>query len=136
MMTITEKVAHLKGLVEGMELADSKETKVLNEILDVLEDIAFTVSDLDDEVGLITEQLDEVDEDLADLEDCVYEDYDDECGCGCGHDQEMYEVECPNCHELVYFNAESILDGAAECPSCGQELEFDLEETEEEETEE
>lgn len=134
MMTITEKVAHLKGLVEGMELADSKETKVLNEILDILEDIAFTVSDLDDEVGLMTEQLDEVDEDLSDLEDYVYEELDDECCCG--HEHEMYEVECPGCHELVYFDEESILDGSAQCPMCGQDLEFDLEEDSEDETEE
>ena len=125
-MTITEKVAYLKGLVEGMELADSKETRVIKEILDVLEDMAITVSDLDDEVALVTEQIDEVDEDLADLEDVVFGEFDDECGCGCNHDHEMYEVECPNCNELVYFDEETILDGEAECPNCGQELEFDL----------
>ena len=133
MMTITEKVAHLKGLVEGMELADAKEMKVLKEVLDILEDIAFTVSDLDDEVGLMTEQLDEVDENLADLEEYVYEGYDDECGCGCDHEHEMYEVVCPNCQETVYFDEETILDGSAQCPVCGQDLEFDLESEEESE---
>ena len=68
-MTITEKVAYLKGLVEGLDFdKDDKETKVINAVLDVLDDIALTVSDLDDEMGLVTQQLDEVDEDLAELE--------------------------------------------------------------------
>lgn len=123
-MTITEKVAHLKGLVEGMDFdSDKKETKVLNEILDVLEDLALTVSDLDDEMGLVTEQLDAVDEDLAELEEIFYDECDDCCDCGC--DDDMYEVQCPNCDETVYFDEDIIMEGVAECPNCGTELEFD-----------
>lgn len=123
-MTITEKVAHLKGLVEGMDFdSDKKETKVLNEILDVLEDLALTVSDLDDEMGLVTEQLDAVDEDLAELEEIFYDECDDCCDCGC--DDDMYEVQCPNCGETVYFDEDIIMEGVAECPNCGTELEFD-----------
>ena len=73
MMTVTEKVAYLKGLVEGLDFdANKKETKVINAVLDVLEDLALAVSDLDDEMAVVTEQLDAVDEDLADLEE-VYE---------------------------------------------------------------
>lgn len=126
-MTITEKVAHLKGLVEGMDFdSDKKEIKVLNEILDVLEDLALTVSDLDDEMGLVTEQLDAVDEDLAELEEVFYDECDDCCDCGCDCDDDMYEVECPNCGETVYFDEDIIMEGAAECPNCGTELEFDV----------
>lgn len=127
-MTITEKVAHLKGLVEGMDFAESKESKVLNEVLDILEDIALTVSDLDDEMGLVTEQLDAVDEDLADLEEVFYDECEDCCDCGddCCCDDEMYEVECPECGETVYFDEEIILEGEAECPNCGTVLEFDV----------
>lgn len=122
-MTITEKVAHLKGLVEGMDFnGDNKETKVLNEILDVLEDIALTVSDLDDEMGLVTEQLDAVDEDLAELEEVFYDECEDCCDC----EDDMYEVECPNCGETVYFDEDIIMEGEAQCPNCGTELEFDV----------
>ncbi len=121
-MTVTEKVAYLKGLVEGMDFdKDDKETKVLNAVLDVLEDLALTVSDLDDEMELVTEQLDAVDEDLADLEEVFYDEAED-CCCD---DDDMYEVVCPNCGETVYFDEEIILDGEAECPSCGELLEFD-----------
>lgn len=131
MMTVTEKVAYLKGLVEGLDFdKDDKETKVINAVLDVLEDLALTVSDLDDEMELVTEQLDAVDEDLADLEEIFYDecddcDSDDDCDC-CG-DDEMYEVECPACGEMIYFDEEIILDGEAECPNCGEVLEFDCE---------
>lgn len=131
MMTVTEKVAYLKGLVEGLDFdKDDKETKVINAVLDVLEDLALAVSDLDDEMELVTEQLDAVDEDLADLEEIFYDecddcDCDDDCDC-CG-DDEMYEVECPACGEMIYFDEEIILDGEAECPNCGEVLEFDCE---------
>ena len=41
-MEITEKVAYLKGLAEGMELdTGKKEGKLLSAIIDVLEDIAL-----------------------------------------------------------------------------------------------
>ena len=125
MMTVTEKVAYLKGLVEGLDLGkDDKEKKVIGAVLDVLEDLALAVSDLDDEMELVTEQLDAVDEDLADLEEVFYEELDD-CDCDCDCDDEMYEVECPNCGEMIYFDEEIILDGEAECPACGEVLEFD-----------
>ena len=127
MMTVTEKVAYLKGLVEGLDFdKDEKETKVINAVLDVLEDLALAVSDLDDEMAVVTEQLDAVDEDLADLEEVFYEELDD-CDCNCDCDEDMYEVECPNCGEMIYFDEEIIDEGKAECPACGEVLEFDLE---------
>ncbi len=127
-MTVTEKAAYLRGLAEGLDLDESKpETKIINAMMDCIDDLSLTVSDLEDELALVTEQLDAVDEDLDSLEEFVYkdyEDYDDCCDC-CG-DEEMYEVECPACHEVVEFDEDSILDGCAECPNCGEKLEFDL----------
>lgn len=126
-MTVTEKAAYLRGLASGLGLDESKpETKIINELLNVIDDLALSVADLEDELALVTEQLDAVDEDLDTLEEYVYE---DECydGCGCDDYGELYEVECPSCHELVEFDEESILDGSAECPNCGEMLEFDFE---------
>lgn len=128
-MTVTEKAAYLRGLAEGLNLDESKpETKIINAMMDCIDDLSLTVSDLEDELALVTEQLDAVDEDLDSLEEFVYEDYedyDDDC-CDCCCDDEMYEVECPACHEIVEFDEDSILDGCAECPNCGEKLEFDL----------
>ncbi len=125
-MTVTEKAAYLRGLAEGLDLDESKpETKIINAMMDCIDDLSLTVSDLEDELALVTEQLDAVDEDLDELEEFVYEDYDGDF-CDCCDDDEMYEVECPACHELVEFDEDSILDGCAECPNCGEKLEFDL----------
>ena len=124
-MTVTEKAAYLRGLFEGLDLDDDKETtKLFKAMLDVIDDLALTVSDLEDEVALLTEQVDAVDEDLDDLEQFVYEDYDD---CCCEDDEDVYEVDCPACGETVYFDGADIDAGFAECPACGEKLEFDLE---------
>ncbi len=131
-MTVTEKVAYLKGLVEGLELDESKsETKVIKAMMDVLDDLALTVTDLSDDVDIMAEQLDAVDEDLGDLEEYVYDD-EDECDC-CDYDDcdccddDLYEVECPACHESVYVDESILEDGSIECPNCGEKLEFEIE---------
>jgi len=124
MMNITEKVAYLKGLVEGLKLDEKDDNvKVINAIIDVLDDMALTVADLDDEVELIGAQLDEVDDDLATLEDDFYEGWDDEEDYG----ENMFEVVCPACGETVYFEDSALDDDYVVCPACGEKLEFDFE---------
>ncbi|MBQ7639344.1 MAG: hypothetical protein IJS90_10630 [Clostridia bacterium] len=123
-MSATERIAYIKGLMEGMELdKDAKETKIFTAILDALEDIALELADN-------TDRIDAIDADLAELEDVVYEDdwdddldddwYDDD-----DEDDGVYEFECPNCHETVYFD-DSIFDDdedfELECPACGAKL--------------
>lgn len=117
-MTVSEKVAYIKGLAENAGFTDDAKDKVVKAIIDVLEDIAASI-------GEINEQLDAVDEDLATLEedfyedeDYDYEDEDDEDFC--------YEVECPTCHDVIYLDDEMIDEGGIKCPNCGEELEFDL----------
>ena len=94
-MTVTEKAAYLRGLAEGLSLdADKPETKIINAVIDLLDDLALTVSDLEDSVEILNEQVDAVDEDLDELESYVYEDedYDED-------DDDLYEVICPECGE-------------------------------------
>ena len=140
-MTITEKVAYIKGLMEGLDVdKTTKEGKLFDAILDVLGDLADTVADNCD-------QIDAVDEDLAALEEIVYADDDDDfdpddeycsgnCdGCdGCDdfdYDPSEYEFECPNCHEVVFVDESAFEDGKEiECPSCGAKLEGFFEEDE------
>lgn len=102
-MTILEKVAYLRGLSEGLGIDEtSKEGRVFKAIIDVLDDISLTVTDLEDDVAELSDGLDEIDEDLGALEEEFYGDEcDDECGCDCGcedeecDDDELYEVTCP-----------------------------------------
>lgn len=114
-MTISEKVAYIKGLAENAGFEDSAKDKVVKAIIDVLEDIAAEVSE-------IHEQLDAVDEDLEALEEDFYdeEDYDED------DDDFCYEVECPTCHDIIYLDDEMIDEGGIKCPNCGEDLEFDF----------
>ena len=123
-MTNTEKVAYIRGLAEGLELDDSKkEVKVLNAIIDLLDDLAMSLADLEDGYSDMADQLDAVDEDLGSLEDDFYgddeDDEDDEDTC-------YYEVTCPNCHETICLSEDIIEDGQMDCPNCGETLEFDI----------
>ena len=120
-MTISEKVAYIKGLAEnaGFDENESKD-KVVKAIIDVREDVAGAV-------GEINEQLDAVDEDLAALEDDYYEEYDEDEDDDEDDDDFCYEVECPTCHDVIYLDDEMIDEGGIKCPNCGEELEFDLE---------
>ncbi len=126
-MNISEKVAYLKGLAEGMELEDSKEGKLIKTIMDILDDMAEEICDVEDYCDELDEQLNAVDEDLANLENEFYGD--DECDCCCDDDDdECYEVECPSCHDVIYLDDEMLEEGKIACPNCGTELEFDFDE--------
>ena len=85
-MNLTEKISYIRGLCDGLELDEAKpEVKVLNAIVDLLDDMAFEVSDMEELYDELSAQVDEIDQDLADVESDVYddedydiEDYDDE----------------------------------------------------------
>ena len=129
-MTITEKVAYLKGLIEGMEIdVNGKDGKILKAIMDVLSDLALSVEDLEMTVEEMGEQVDTIDEDLDTLETEYYgDDYDDCCDCDCDcDDEEFYDITCPSCDEEFCVDEETLLDGGVECPNCGEHLEFDIE---------
>jgi hypothetical protein len=132
-MTLTEKAAYIKGLAEGLGLDESKpETKIINALIDIIDDLSLSVSDLEDELVLVGEQVDAVDEDLDALESYVYDDDDcdcDDCDCCCDDcdEDEFFEVECPACGEVINVDEGILESGSIECPNCGENLEFDIE---------
>lgn len=121
-----ERVAYLRGLAEGMEVSDeSKEGKLLLNIIDILEDFADAIDELKEEVTDLDEYVETLDEDLADVEDEVFgeleEDEDDEED----EDIDFVEVECPNCHEVIYLDEDLIYneeDSEVICPSCHEKI--------------
>lgn len=127
-MTNTEKVAYIRGLTEGLELdTDKKEVKVLNAIIDLLDDIALTLADIEADHEELADQLDAVDEDLGTLEDDFYSDEDDDEDYDADDDDCYYEVTCPACNETLCLTEDIINEGHIDCPNCGENLEFDLE---------
>ena len=120
-MGISEKVAYLKGLMEGMNLnADSNEGKLFLAIADVLDEIALEVEDLTDEVMELGDGLDVISDDLGDVEDIVYDEDEDDY-----EDEEDDEDDDEDDEEEIFFDDSVLEDGKVECPNCGATLEFD-----------
>ena len=139
---VNERVAYLKGLCEGMELADSKEAKLLKGIIDVLEDIADeltatgeTVFEISEEVEDVAEAVDELDEAVEEISDIIDEEifgyaYDNEdCDADCEHcdDEDCTFFPCPVCKELIDIEELEVTDDVATCPACQKEFTVKLE---------
>ena len=126
-MGISEKVAYLKGLAEGLKLDDTtKEGKLLLAIVDVLDEMAEEFADIEDEIVDLEDGLDAVSDDLNDVEEFLYETSDDEDEEDEDDDDEYFVTTCPECEEEVIFDESVLEDGEVVCPNCGAKLEFDL----------
>lgn len=128
-MTICEKIAYLKGMADGMNLEAeaSKEAKLLKVMIEVLEEIGFSIEDLEEEVELLSEGLDIVSEDLEEVEEFLFddEDYDDEEEED-DEDDDFFEVSCPNCEEDLVIDAAVLEAGFIQCPNCEEKFAIDL----------
>lgn len=126
MMTIGEKVSYIKGLCKGLE----KDDKIIDAILDVLADIAENLNEVDEELDDVASVMTDLEESVCCLEDDVY-------GAG-GYDSdyfddsdieedigEMYETVCPNCDSTIRFDYEQAKKGGMDCPNCGKKLVFE-----------
>ena len=86
MSSINDRVAYLKGLAEGMKLSDeTNEGKLLLKMLDVLEDMAEELTALRADHDELDEYVESIDDDLADMEEYLFDDeeedaYDDDEG--------------------------------------------------------
>ena len=147
-MTISEKAAYLKGLMDGLELDTEKaEGKMIAAMVDLFGDMAKRMKDIEETTIAISDELDEIEEDLDAIEDFIMdeededdwdyeededEDWDDEdedFDFG-DEDSTIYEVECPVCGEVINFEEDTLEAGSIPCPNCGENLEFDVEDDE------
>ena len=122
-MEISEKVAYLKGLAEGLALdTESKEGKLIAAIIDVLDEMSIRFEDIDDNLVDLEDGLDAVSDDLSEGEEALFEmDEEDE-----DDDTEYFETTCPVCEEEIVFDEDTLESGEIRCPICGEKLEFDL----------
>ena len=127
-MTLSEKSAYLKGLMEGMKLdTETNEGKLISEIISMLQDVAENVSDLEEVVDCISDELDCIEEDLDNIDEYLMDDYDDE-----DDDDDFFAVDCPNCGEELMVDAGILNAGQIQCPSCKQVFALDLTDEEDE----
>ncbi len=123
MSLISEKVAYLQGLAEGLKInGETPEGKLLGEIISVLASIS-------DELEAQEDAQDELYDKVFELEDEVYgEEPDDDGYCleECDEDEE-FTVKCPNCGEEFFLSYEDLeSEEDISCPYCNQEIELDL----------
>ncbi|MCM1149381.1 MAG: hypothetical protein NC319_04750 [Butyricicoccus sp.] len=143
-MTASEKVAYLKGLIEGMGIDEkSEQGKLFSVIADILEDLASDIADIEENAYDLAEEIDALSDDLADVEDMVY-DYDDDddeddyrcSGCSSKDDEDepiFFELTCPACDNTITVDEDVLNLGSIQCPNCGEMMEFDFDEDDEDE---
>ena len=152
-MTISEKSAYLKGLMDGLKLnTESDEGKMIAAIVDMLGDLARKVTDIEETTIAISDELDEIEEDLDAIEDFIMDSDDEEWDDEEEEDEEweedeedygeegfdfgdedsiIYEVVCA-CGNVINFDEETLEQGSIVCENCGETLEFSLEDEDEE----
>ena len=123
-MTISEKVAYLKGLAEGLDLdtEKSKEGKLISVMIGILEEMAMSIEDLEENDLDLGEEIDALSDDLADVEEIVFGDDEDEAD----DEDDYFEVECPNCEEPLIIDDEVLAEGMIQCPNCEEKFSLDL----------
>ncbi len=131
-MTISEKVAYLKGLAEGLNLdtEKSKEGKLISVMIGIMEELAMSVEDLEENALNLGEEIDVLSDDLADVEEVVFDEDDDDME---DYDDDWFEVECPTCGADIVVDDEALADGEVECPGCGTRYAMELSDDDEEE---
>ena len=147
-MTISEKSAYLKGLMDGLKLStETDEGKMIAAIVELLGDVTKTLGDVQETTIAISDELDEIEEDLDAIEDFIMDEDDEdedleedeldwdedeefEEGFDFGdEDSIIYEVQCA-CGEVINFDEETLEKGSISCPNCGELLEFSFEDEE------
>ena len=126
-MTLSEKSAYLKGLMDGLQMdADKPEVKMIRAIVDMLEDVGFAIADVEENARTVSDELDLIEEELDTLGSIVFDEDDD-----FDYGDALYEVKCPKCGEQLVIDEDLLEEGFTDCPSCGERLEFDTDDLEE-----
>ena len=147
-MSITKRVAYLKGLTEGLELGrQTKEEKILAVVIDILEDIAVELEEVKGDVATLDDDIGQLCEDMQELEDALLleEEAAEEAAMEAEEAEEadeaeeaeeadeadepqFFELQCPSCHNEITIDEGMLALGSVSCPGCSETLEFDMEE--------
>ena len=126
------KIAYLRGLMDGMKLADDDSTKLFRAIADCLDAIADEVEAESARTDNIEAELDEINEDIDDMDEVLGflleeedgeedEDWEDDEDEDWEDDFDFFT--CPNCGEIVPLTEDMQKEGADPiCPKCNEKL--------------
>ena len=78
-MTISEKSAYIKGLMDGLNLDTEKaEGKLISALVELMGDVTKKLTDVEETTIAISDELDEIEEDLDAIEDYILDEEDDD----------------------------------------------------------
>lgn len=137
-MKLTEKIAYMKGLFDGMELdTTTKEGKAIAQMAEVMEEMAVYIDDLQSQLDEVTELCDILDEDLGSVEEDLYcdddeddeDDDEDENGWGWNDDDDDDDFDLGNVidpDDIDYLGEEDEeAQYEVQCPTCGDTIIID-----------
>jgi len=111
---LTEQVSYLQGLTEGLNINDGgPQGKIITGILDVLNEITAHIKELREDVFELSEYMDCIDNDLCELQESLLDEA----------DLDHIEIECANCQEKLYFDADILNEEDTIeiiCPRCNE----------------
>ena len=133
-MTINEKAIYLKGLADGLNFdKETAEGKLIAALIDLCSDMAKKLDEVDEDIEYLNDYIEEIDEDLGEVEEYLYDDdcdcdccdCDDDCDCDCDCDccdeDCCCEIECPACGDTICFTCDTDPEDLV-CPACGEKL--------------
>ncbi|MDT8716590.1 hypothetical protein IAI10_07970 [Clostridium sp. 19966] len=121
MESIKSKMTYIQGMIEGLELdSQSKEGKVICEIVKALELISDKISDIEETQLNLQLYLEAIDDNMQDIDESYDEcsEYEDE------FDEDSFtEIQCLDCGEKIYVD-KSIIDNHEniKCPNCSGDI--------------
>ncbi len=140
MSKLTDRISYLQGLAEGMKLNPDKDShRLILGILDVLGDVGENIEALAESHGELSEYVESIDEDLADLEADLYDDENEDTAPETDDEEfeSTIEYECPHCGAVIKIDPDDVdFDEDSICPECGKDLFPELPEGAEEEPDE
>ncbi len=144
MSKLTDRISFLKGMAAGMKLnMDKDSNKLLMEMLSAMGEMAEEMAAMNDAHADLNEYVESIDDDLAELEEALFSDEDEE-------DDEAFDEEsddeadededddvsdddlilyaCPHCDHEIEFHANDVdFDEDFPCPACGKPIFPELE---------
>ncbi len=123
-MTISEKVAYLKGLAEGLDLdtEKSKEGKLISVMIGILEEIGLSIEDLEENTVALGEEIDALSDDLSDVEDVVFDEDEDDDESTRMMTTTSSRWSAPTARSPWSSTTTALDDGVIQCPNCKREV--------------
>lgn len=128
MERMSEKVAYLKGLAEGLNVdAQSDQGKLTMAILGALEAFAAQCDAQEERLDELEQFVGEIDQDVEELECALFDEDGDELDEDEDEDDDgddgMIEYECPHCGTVVFFDEEAFdMEEEHLCPNCHRKI--------------